>query len=242
MTAIKNLTIKQKRFIVLFLLSIFILLSFLILFYIGKPLLNIAKEPDKFRNWIEGYGIFSSLIYMSIVLLQVIIAIIPGEPLEIVGGYAFGALKGTILCLIAGVIGSLIVFMLVKRFGMKAVELFFSKEKLDKVKFLHNSKKRDMLFLIIFLIPGTPKDMLCYFAGLTDMKLGMWLFICFFGRLPSVITSTIGGNALGTKEYLYAGIAFGITIIISLLGLIIYNKICQKNQLKENDEVKKWRL
>lgn len=227
--------LNQKRIIALLIIGFFILISVVVLFYIGKPLLEIAKEPEKFRSWIKSFGLFSSIIYMLIVFLQVIIAIIPGEPLEIVGGYAFGFIEGTILCLIAATIGSLVVFLLVKQFGMRFVSLFFSQDKIDKIKFLRYSPKRDIIFMILFIIPGTPKDMLCYFAGLTDMKLSVWFMICFLGRIPSVITSTIGGNALGTKEYLYAIIAFGVTILISLSGLIIYNRICDKNNNKDED-------
>lgn len=230
-----KITQKQKRIIALFIIGLFLLFSVAIFIYVGKPLTEFAKEPEKFRGWIESFGFFSRIIYMLIVFLQVIIAIIPGEPLEIVGGYAFGLIEGTILCLIAGTVGSLIVFLLVKKLGMKFVSLFFPQEKIDKIKFLHYSPKRDIIFMILFIIPGTPKDMLCYFAGLTDMKLSVWFMICFLGRIPSVITSTIGGNALGTKEYLYAIIAFGITILISLSGLIIYNRICNKNNNKDKE-------
>lgn len=226
---------RQKRIISLIIIGIFVLLSLILFVYIGKPLVEFAKEPEKFRRWIKSFGVFSSIVYMLIVLLQVVIAIIPGEPLEIVGGYAFGFFEGTILCLIAGTIGSLIVFLLVKKFGMRFVCLFFSKEKIDKIKFLRYSPKRDIIFMILFIIPGTPKDMLCYFAGITDMKISVWLFICSLGRIPSVITSTIGGDALGTKDYLYAIIAFGVTILISLSGLIIYNRICTKNNKNDKE-------
>lgn len=226
---------KQKRRIALFVIGFFILLSVALLIYVGKPLVEFAKEPEKFRSWIKSFGLFSSIIYMLIVILQVVIAIIPGEPLEIVGGYAFGFFEGTILCLIAGTIGSLIVFMIVKKFGLRFINLFFPKEKTDKIKFLRYTPKRDIIFMILFIIPGTPKDMLCYFAGITDMKISTWLIICSIGRIPSVLTSTIGGDALGTKDYLYAVIAFGVTILISLLGLVIYNRICEKNNNKEKE-------
>ena len=226
---------RQKRIISLFIIGLFVLLSLILFVYIGKPLVEFAKEPEKFRSWIESFGVFSSIVYMLIVFLQVVIAIIPGEPLEIVGGYAFGFFEGTILCLIAGTIGSLIVFLLVKKFGMRFVSLFFPKEKIDKIKFLRYSPKRDIIFMILFIIPGTPKDMLCYFAGITDMKISVWLFICSLGRIPSVVTSTIGGDALGTKDYLYAIIAFGVTILISLSGLIIYNRICTKNNKNDKE-------
>ena len=126
--------------------------------------------------------------------MQVIVAIIPGEPFEIAAGYAFGAVEGTVLCLIAATIGSIVVFMLVRLFGEKLVEVFFPQKKLSTLRFLKSSPRRDFLFLVVFTVPGTPKDLLCYFAGLTDIRFPVWLLICSFGRIPSIITSTIGGE------------------------------------------------
>ena len=78
-------------------------------------------------------------------------------------------------------------------------------------------------------MPGTPKDMLCYFAGLTDMKPGVWALISSLGRIPSVITSTIGGDALGTKNYWFAIGVFAVTLLFSAVGLLLYNYICKKH-------------
>ncbi len=93
---------------------------------------------------------------MGMVIVQVIIALIPGEPFEIAAGYAFGAWEGTLLCLLASTIGSILVFSLVRRFGLRVVRLFFSPEKLHTLRFLKDSRGRDFLFFLIFLIPGTP--------------------------------------------------------------------------------------
>ena len=157
-----------------------------------------------------------------------IIAFIPGEPLEILGGYAFGTIEGTLLFLISSTIGSVLIFLLVRKFGMRFAEIFFTKEKLQSLNFLKSSSKKNYLFFIIYALPGTPKDLLSYFAGFTDMKLSVWLFICTVGRLPSLITSIIGGSALGTKNYTSAIIVFAVTAVISGLGLLIYNKISKK--------------
>lgn len=193
---------------------------------VGRPLIRFASEPAKFRAWVDGHGIWGKLAYMGMVIVQVIIALIPGEPFEIAAGYAFGAWEGTILCMLASSIGSILVFSLVRRFGLRAVELFFSKEKLQSLRFLKSSRGRDFLFLLIFMIPGTPKDLLCYFAGLTDISFISWLLICSLGRLPAIITSTIGGDALGGKKYWFAAAVFAATLLISGLGLWIYQMIC----------------
>ncbi len=206
-------------------IAIFVLVMAFLTWLIGGPVLRFAGEPEKFRIWVERTGAIAPLAYMGMVIAQILVALIPGEPLEIAGGYAFGAVGGTLLCLAAATIGSVMVFALVRKFGVKLFEVFFPIERLRSLRFLRESKRRDLLFLIVFMIPGTPKDLLCYFAGLTDIRFGVWLIICSLGRLPSIITSTLGGNALGTEKYILAAAVFGATLIISVLGLAIYKRM-----------------
>lgn len=225
---------KQQRTIAVLAAGILILLIALVTLLIGKPMVKFASEPELFRRWVEEKGALGPLIYAGMVFLQVVVAIIPGEPLEIAGGYAFGAVEGTIICLIAATVGSLAVFGLVRRFGVRLVEVFFPVEKLRSLRFLKSSPARTVLFLLIFMTPGTPKDLLCYYAGLTDMKLTIWLLISSLGRIPSVVTSTIGGDALGTESYIFAAVVFVATFITSLIGFLIYNHICKRHDAAEN--------
>lgn len=226
-------TEKHKKIVSISAFVFFILFCAAIAFFIGKPLIEFASEPQKFQAWIDSFGFLGRLVFIGIIVLQVIIAIIPGEPFEIAAGYAYGSIEGTILCMLGIIIGSLVIFLLVRKFGVKLVEVFFSREKINSLRFLKDKKKMNVLFFIVMLIPGTPKDLLSYFAGLTEIKLSTWLIITTIARIPSVITSSIGGSALGQEKYLFAIIAFAVTLAISGIGLVIYRKI-QKN--KENKE------
>ena len=203
---------------------------------IGGPLARFISDPAFFREWVEQHGWYSRLVYVGMVIIQVILAFIPGEPFEIAAGYAFGAVEGTLLSIAGTAIGSVITFWLVRRFGLRLVRLFFSQEKIDSVKFLKTTNARNFLFLIIYTIPGTPKDLLGYFAGLTDIPFPVFFLICTLGRIPSVITSTVGGNALGTKSYGAAILVFAVTFAISALGLSIYNAICKKHEGAQHDK------
>lgn len=87
-------------------------------------------------------------------------------------------------------------------------------------------------------MPGTPKDLLCYFAGLTDIRWGIWLLLCSVGRLPSVLTSTVGGSALGSRSYLFAALVFGGTLLLSLVGLLIYRCVCRRHEKNNYPEKK----
>ena len=196
---------------------------------IGRPLIRFASEPEAFRAWVQSRGVWGVFCYMGMVIVQVLLAFIPGEPFELAAGYAFGALWGTVYAAVAAAVGSLLVFLLVRRFGLRLVTLFFPAEKLQKLRFLQTTPKRTLLLLIIFMLPGTPKDLLCYYAGLTDLPFGVWLVICLFGRLPSIVTSTVGGHALGSRNYLTAAVVFAVTLLISLAGLLIYDRICRQH-------------
>lgn len=203
---------------------------------VGKPLMGWISNPEGFRSWVEAKGWSSRLVFMGMVIFQVILAFIPGEPFEIAAGYAFGAVEGTILSIAGAAVGSIITFSLVRRFGMGLVRMFFSEEKINSIKFLKTSNARNILFLVIYMIPGTPKDLLGYFAGLTDIPFPVFCLVCTLGRIPSVVTSTVGGDALGTKSYRAAILVFAFTFAISALGLMIYNAICKKHEGARHDK------
>ena len=195
---------------------------------VGIPLVQFAKEPEKFRAIVEESGFLSRIICIVMLIIQTVLALIPGEPFEILSGYAFGLWEGTFLCILSSAIGSIIVFLISRKLGKKFVEIFFSKEKIDSLNILNDNKKMYYLIFILFFIPGTPKDLLTYVAGLTQIKLFPYILITSIAKIPSVITSTIGGDAFGEKKYLYAFIVFVLTGLISIVGLIIYNKITKK--------------
>ena len=231
----RTLTEQQKKTLSVLAIVIFVLLSAALAWFVGRPMVRFARQPEQFRAWVDGHGAWGPLAYAAMVFLQVLVAIIPGEPLEIAGGYAFGAWAGTALCLLGAVLGSVTVFALVRRWGRGLVEVFFPADKLEKLHFLlHTSPKRTALFWLIFTVPGTPKDLLCYFAGLTDLSWGKWLLICSLGRVPSIITSTVGGNALGGKNYLFAILVFAGTLAVSAIGLLIYRGLCRRHEKKQN--------
>ena len=206
-------------------IGIFVLFSAAVAWLIGKPLLQFVSEPDKFRQWVDSHGLLGPLAFLGMMVLQVFVAVIPGEPLEIGAGYAFGAVEGTILCILGAAIGSTLVFLFVRRFGVRAVEVFISREKIQSLRFLQNTRRVHLFLLVAFLLPGTPKDVLCYVAGLTTLKLGPFILISSICRLPSIVTSTIGGSALGSGQWGMAAIVFAATLVISAIGLWIYKRI-----------------
>ena len=211
-------------------LAVVVILALLATLFIVKWLSSFSQ--DEFRDYIQSFGVLGWLVLLLLQFLQVFIALIPGELLETAAGYAFGPLIGTALCYAGVAAASAAVFQLTRRFGVRLVEVFVSREKINQLRFINTDRKRNNLIFLLFFIPGTPKDLLTYFVGLTDIKLGTFLIISLVARLPSVISSTFGGHLLGEGEYWDAVALYGITGAVSLIGLCIYNAIIRRRQKK----------
>ena len=216
---------KSKIFAVV---SIFVLLALMGLatWFAYGWLSSFSQES--FRDYIRSFGAWGWLVMLGLQFLQVFIALIPGEFVETAAGFAFGPVFGTLICYIGVAVASSVVFLLVRRFGIRLVEVFTSRDKINELRFINTEKKRNYLIFFLFFIPGTPKDLLTYFVGLTDIKLGTFLAISLIARIPSVVTSTFGGHLLGVGEYWDAVILYGVTGVVSLIGLMVYNKFINR--------------
>lgn len=212
----------QKRWFKLLLGAASVLFLVALCYFVGRPLTQFVSEPEQFRLWVEEKGFLGIVIFIGMNILQVFLAIIPGGPFEVGAGYAFGVVKGTIICEIAMTTASILIFVLVRRFGMHFVELFVSREKIESVNILKSSRHKESILFLLFLIPGTPKDLMSYLIGLTDMKLSHWIFISAVGRLPAIFLSVLSGSALGSSQYSAAAASFTVMIVLYVTGLILY--------------------
>lgn len=224
--------IRKKR--ILALLSVIIALGVFVFltYYLAVKFWRIGSSAEEFKLYIDSFGNKGRFAALGIQTLQVVIALLPGELIEIGVGYAFGAVEGTILCLLGVAAGSAIIFLLTKKLGVRLVELFVSTQKINDLRFINSEKKLHRLIFILFFIPGTPKDLLTYFVGLTRMKLHEFLIISSIARLPSVLSSTIGGDLIGDARYAEAVLLFTVTGLVSLCGIGLYNWIVKKYRQK----------
>ena len=204
-------------------LGVVAVLTGLLTLFIWRWLDSFSQEG--FRDYIRSFGPLSWLVLLGLQVLQVFIALIPGELLESAAGFAFGPVMGTLICYAGLVIGSWLVFWLTRKFGVRLVEVFISRESINQLRFINTETKRNRLVFLLFFIPGTPKDLFTYFVGLTDMKLGAFLAISLIARIPSVLSSTFGGHLLGEGKYTGAILLYGITAAVSLAGMLVYRRI-----------------
>lgn len=219
---------RRRKVLALISLGVVLILVGLLTLFMWRWLKSFSQED--FRAYIRSFGAAGWLILLGLQVIQVFIALIPGELLETAAGYIFGPILGTLLCYAGLAIGTTAVFLLTRRFGTKMTEIFISREKINDLRFINTAEKRDRMIFLLFFIPGTPKDLLTYFVGLTDIKLGSFLVISLVARIPSVLSSTFGGYMLGEGHYWGAIILYAITGGLSVLGLWLYKIILRRRQ------------
>ena len=227
---------KSKASILLGIIStVFLILTALGIWFMRKYLI----DPTFVREKIGEHYLLGAIAMVLISAVQVIVALIPGELVEIAAGYCFGSWIGSLLCLIGIVLGSCTTILLVRYFGSRFVYAFYPKEKIDALPIINDPPKRNILTFILFVIPGTPKDLFTYAIGLTDMSVPLYIALTTAARFPSVILSTLSGGALGTKDYTMAINFVIVTAVVSGVGLLIYNGILKKRKRGHGDSEEK---
>ena len=202
-------------------IAVVVLLVVLVTLFVSHWLRSFSQED--FRDYVRSFGVLAPLVMLGLQILQVFIALIPGEIVESAAGYVLGPWLGTAVCYLGIAIASVLIFTLTRRYGVRLVEVFISREKINELRFLNTEQKRNNLIFLLFFIPGTPKDLLTYFIGLTNVRLRTFLMLSMIARIPSMITSTFGGHLLGAGNYAGAVILYAVTAAVSLLGLMGYN-------------------
>ena len=210
----------------------------LIYVFFGDEFKEILKDNQSFKAWLYQFGPVSRLVFVFVRAFQTVIKVIPAEPLEIGAGYAFGTWGGLFYCSLGTFLGSLVIVLFTKIFGTKMLDVFVPTEKVRNLRFLRDTDKLSMTLFAIYIIPATPKDLITYLVCFTDMKISKFFLITTFARIPSIITSTWCGDALGQGSYVASIIIFAFSAVLAAIGLIIYKKcFLSKNKTKEDAEV-----
>lgn len=212
------------------------ILKFALLLFIiaGIPLYVYFFQPDVLQQFsslnqvsamFREYKGYSALVCIAAQIVQVIICFIPGQWIQIASGYALGFWLGLLLSLAGAAIGSVITYYLAKILGQDAMHLIFGEEKINSFVQNLNSKKAIMLVFLFYLIPGFPKDLLAYAAGISDMKLKAFLTVSMIGRTPGMIGSLLIGKQIEIGAYTAAVIIAVVAVILFILGIIFRNKL-----------------
>ena len=192
-------------------------------FYIIR-LYDLYQDHEAFKKVISSHGAYAPLAYILLQILQVVIAPIPGGAIEFLGGVLFGVKAGFVYSMIGLILGSWLAFSLARIFEKVAVEKFVSEETRKKFDYLVEHEGVILSF-ILFLLPGFPKDALCYILGLTPMHLGIFLIISTVGRIPGTLMATLQGAKAFEHQYYTFGILLGASGLIILVFYIYHEEI-----------------
>ena len=188
-------------------------------------LLAWLADARAVRAFVSDHAFVSRLAMLGINIVQVLLAFLPGEPVELASGYAFGFWEGTALCLVASGLATSMIYWATRRWGWKLVGLFFDRSLFDRFSWLKSAKRLELIMFIVFLIPGTPKDFLTYFAGLTNMRFLPVVLIATFGRIPSIVTSTITASAVGSGNWPLVACTLVASAFLLAVGGLMYRRL-----------------
>lgn len=223
-------------------LSIVVFIGLIIYLFPIIKNLTTKEGQVEFKNLVQTTGIYGFLMLFGLQFAQIFLVVLPGEPLEILAGMCYGTIGGTVFIFVSCAITSALILFLVRKFGKKYIYEFFKKEKIDKIensKLFKSPEKVELIMTILFLIPGTPKDLLVYIGGLLPIKPVRFILISTFARFPSVISSTIAGANIVNGNFGITVLVYVITFAITALFIYLVNKFDKDKIASEAIDVMK---
>ncbi len=201
------------------------------------PLTRLLTNRDELIAAVRSWGIFGPLLYVSLQVIQTIVAPIPGQIVGSIGGFIFGP-WGILWTSIGTLLGCYIVFKISKRFGRRFIEKIFKPSAIARFDFIINSKSAAVVLFLVFLLPGFPDDIVCYIAGLTTLPIRKLMVILLLGRLPLIIVTNYLGSGITTN---LEGVIIVSIVAVVLLGLGLWQRerilaLLKKHSLKHTEE------
>ena len=216
-------------------LAIAIIVGIIIYMFPVMRKLSTKEGQLAFKEKVSSSGILGLLMLFALQVAQIFLIIIPGEPIEILAGMCYGPIWGTVFIMVSAGIISTIIFSLVRKYGKRFVYNFCDKEKVAKIensKLFKNPNKIEMIMFILFLLPGTPKDLLAYISGLLPINPVKFVLISVFARFPSVISSTLAGANLAVGDWKKSIVMYLSIVFVAIIVILIANKF-DKDKLAE---------
>jgi uncharacterized membrane protein YdjX (TVP38/TMEM64 family) len=185
---------------------------------------HFFMDKQKILSFLQSLGPISFLGFIILQFLQVVAAPIPGEVTGFIGGYLYGPLVGLFLSTVGLTMGSWAAFALARVLGRPFVERFVKKETIEKYDYLLHHKGIFLIFLL-YLIPGTPKDFLCYILGLGHLTTKEFLVISTVGRFAGTVLLTLGGSYVRQHQYYRFSILLAVAIVCVFLSMVYKDKL-----------------
>ena len=180
---------------------------------------------DRLVERVRNAGVGGVFILLGMQFLQIIVAFIPGEVVQLAAGLMYGPWLGAAIILIGCVISSAIIYKLVHALGAPFVQSMVSTEHLEKFRSFEKSGKLDVVVFVLFLIPAMPKDVFTYLVPLTDMKMGRFLTLATIGRIPGVLASTYVAHGLSQGDMIGPIVIVVVVAVIALIAVVFRDRI-----------------
>lgn len=186
---------------------------------------------DKFESFqdviafLEQYHWQSILIYIVIQAVQIVISVIPGQAFQFAAGYLYTFFPGLLFSLIGAALGTSVSFCLAKVLGKDAIHLFLGEEKTAYYVERLNSKRAYAIVFLIYLIPGIPKDIVSYAAGVSEMRWRPFFTFSMLGRIPGMAGSLLIGSLYMREHYVLMGIVAALAVIAFVAGMLCRKKL-----------------
>ncbi len=170
-------------------------------------------------------GIVGMLMLLGMQFLQIVVAFIPGEVVQLAAGMVYGPWLGALIILVGCVISSAFIFVLVHRLGAPFVQDLVPVTYLERFKNFEKSGKLSIVVFILFLIPGLPKDTFTYLVPLTDMRMRVFLALTTIGRIPGVVMSTLATSNLASGNFVVAIVLFVVVGAIAIIAILFRDRV-----------------
>jgi uncharacterized membrane protein YdjX (TVP38/TMEM64 family) len=213
----------DKKTILLILLAIAVMGGMVYALY-ATGLIDLLTSKNRLLQFIRENRTHAATIFIGLQIVQVVAAPLPGEVTGFVGGILFGPVWGVVYSTIGLTLGSWAAFMLARWLGRPIVEQLASRELIERYDYVMQHKGLLLAFLM-FLIPGFPKDILCYILGLGHMRLRDFLIVSAAGRLLGTVLLTLGGSYFRDAQYGALFTVIGISLLIILLVMIYRDRV-----------------
>lgn len=191
----------------------------------GPSITHLAANPDLLKVSLSSFGSMGVFVFMGLQVLQVVVAALPGELVQIAGGFLYGTFWGTLYSLIGITIGSAAAFWISRYLGHSLLQMLVPRKQLNRFHTLISNPRTGIILFVLFLLPGMPKDVLIYAAGLTSIHPVLFIILSNTARIPSLLISSYIGACMGQGNYTLSAIVTAVSLMLLVLGLIMRNRV-----------------
>lgn len=186
----------------------------LFFWFLSEPLIYLLRQGDMVRAWINSFGSWAPLAYISLFALQILIAPMPGQFMGVMGGYVFGIFWGSFYSITGLTIGAGLAIAIARRYGRPLLERFFERAQLklwERKLYMRSPVNWGVLF--VFPVP----DFVFYLAGLSSVSLVRLLPAVIVGRSLGLLFANVVGGLTAHLPPEWVVVKWAVIVVAALL-------------------------